>query len=334
MKVLKAKNVNKYFKTKVKKSGLKESFKSLFNPQYIDVKAVNDINLEVEKGEIMAFMGPNGAGKSTTIKMMTGILFPTSGEIEVLGLIPWKKRKELSYKIGSVFGQKSQMWFHLPPEDTFDLMADIYEIDRYDYKKRVKELVDRFDIGNLLTIPVRKLSLGQRIRCEIAVSLLHKPEIIFLDEPTIGLDVVVKNQIRELIKDLNKKEQLTVFLTSHDVGDVEKLCNRVIIIDHGKILLESTVSKLKREYLKNKILSLKLEEEYIPKLKGVEILKHKGTGIKLDLNTEECSMKDLLDNIVKNTAIVDMHVSETPMEEIIQNIYTGSGKNEKGEKIL
>jgi len=323
-KVVEVTDLTKNFKTKVKKSGLKESFKSLIHPIYKDVKAVQDISFSVDKGEILAFIGPNGAGKSTTIKMMTGILYPSHGTVNVLGLIPWKSRKKLSYKIGSVFGQKSQMWFHLPPEDSFELMGDIYELDRMEYKQKLKELVKRFQLEEFMHQPVRKLSLGQRIRCEIAVSLIHSPEILFLDEPTIGLDVVVKNQIRELIKDLNKRNQLTVFLTSHDVGDVEKLCRRVIVIDHGKLILHSTVNELKHDYLQTKILSLKLEDVYIPKLLGVTILKQKGTGLKLEVDTTQCTLQHIIDDIIKNTTIVDMMISETPMEEIIETIYTGS----------
>ncbi|MFP4461283.1 MAG: ATP-binding cassette domain-containing protein [Thermotogota bacterium] len=323
-KVVEVTDLTKNFKTKVKKSGLKESFKSLFHPVYKDVKAVQKISFSVEKGEILAFIGPNGAGKSTTIKMMTGILYPSHGTVNVLGLIPWKSRKKLSYKIGSVFGQKSQMWFHLPPEDSFELMADIYELDRMEYKQKLKELVKRFQLEEFMHQPVRKLSLGQRIRCEIAVSLIHSPEILFLDEPTIGLDVVVKNQIRDLIKDLNKRNQLTVFLTSHDVGDVEKLCRRVIVIDHGKLILHSTVNDLKHAYLQTKILSLKLEDVYVPKVQGVTVLKQKGTGLKLEVDTTQCSLQQIIDDIIKNTTIVDMMISETPMEEIIETIYTGN----------
>lgn len=329
MKIVSIEKLKKDFRTKVKKPGFRKSLKSLINPRYIDVNAVNNISFDVEKGEILAFMGPNGAGKSTTIKMLTGILYPTSGNVNILGLTPWNNRKKLSYKIGSVFGQKSQMWFHLPPEDTFELMGSIYELDKFEYKKRLKELINWFQIENLMETPVRKLSLGQRIRCEIAVSLLHKPEILFLDEPSIGLDVIVKNQIRSLIKELNKKENLTVFLTSHDVGDVEKLCNRVFVIDHGRLILESTIKELKHNYLNTKIISFKLEDEYLPKMNGVEILKHKNTGLKVEINTDICSIQSIIDDVIKNTTIVDMNISQTPMEEIIEHIYKGTGKYEK-----
>ena len=192
----------------------------------------------------MAFIGPNGAGKSTTIKMLTGILHPTSGEATVLGLTPWKDRERLSYKIGSVFGQKSQLWYHLPPIDTFNLLGKIYEMDQSEQIKRRDFLVETFEIGDLMKTPVRKLSLGQRMRCEIAASLLHKPEVIFLDEPTIGLDVVARQNVRQTLKQWNDQEKATIFLTSHDVGDIEYLAGRVVIINHGQIVLDDQVKTL------------------------------------------------------------------------------------------
>ncbi|MCP5455443.1 MAG: ATP-binding cassette domain-containing protein [Thermotogae bacterium] len=324
-KILKVEELRKTFRTKTKEPGFRGSMKSLFNPVYKETEAVSGISFEVSEGEMIAFIGPNGAGKSTTIKMITGILYPTSGNVSVMGMTPWTDRKKLSYKIGSVFGQKSQMWFHLPPEDTFELMGDIYEIDRSEYRKRLSELVKKFQLEELMNTPVRKLSLGQRIRCEIAVSLIHKPKVLLLDEPTIGLDVVVKNQIRELIKDINKKEGLTVFLTSHDVGDIEKLCKRVLVIDHGKLIMENDVPGLKYKYLSKKIVSFKLDEAYVPDIEGVKIIKQNGTGLKAEIDTKVSSVQKLMENIMKNTSIVDMNISETPMEEIIENIYTGGG---------
>jgi ABC-2 type transport system ATP-binding protein len=231
-----------------KKTGLLESMKNLFNPSLSEQIAVHPIDFQVEQGEILAFLGSNGAGKSTTIKMLTGILHPTCGRAEVLGFNPWQERKKLAFHIGSVFGQKSQLWYHLPPIDTFELMSRIYELPRGDYQKRRDELIERFELGEFLETPVRKLSLGQRMRCEIAATLLHRPKIVFLDEPTIGLDVVVKHKIRDLIKEMNQEEGTTLFITSHDAGDIEQLCKRAIVINHGKIILDDTVSNLKRQF--------------------------------------------------------------------------------------
>ncbi len=209
--IINVSNLSKRFEVKTKESGLRGSLKSIMKPSYRRVDAVNGIDFDVNEGEMLAFIGPNGAGKSTTIKMLSGILHPSGGEMEVLGLNPIKDRQQLSYNIGTVFGQKSQLWFHLPPADSFELLGKIYELDNNQLKKRVNLLTDIFEIGELVDIPVRKMSLGQRIRCEIAASLLHEPRIIFLDEPTIGLDVIVKQKIRDLIKTINSDEKTTIF---------------------------------------------------------------------------------------------------------------------------
>jgi ABC-2 type transport system ATP-binding protein len=231
MEAIRVANLKKIYRTRVKGEGLGASFRALAKPVYKEVHAVRDISFSVEKGEILAFIGPNGAGKSTTIKMLTGILHPTRGEISVMGFDPVRERQNLSYHIGTVFGQKSQLWFHLPPVDSFTLLGAIYDMDKPTLDKRIAELTERFELGDLLQTPVRKLSLGQRIRCEVAASLLHAPDILFLDEPTIGLDVVVKQNMRELILAMNREQGTTIFLTSHDTSDVEQVCRRAIIIE-------------------------------------------------------------------------------------------------------
>ena len=211
------------------------------------------MSLNVEKGEILAFIGPNGAGKSTTIKMLTGILCPSKGEALVAGINPAKQRKKLAYKIGTVFGQKEQLWTHLTPYDNFKFFGAIYDLKDYEIEKRIKELNDTLELDEFINTPVRNLSLGQRIRCEIAASLIHRPDILFLDEPTIGLDPVVKENIRVLIKRMNKEFGTTIFLTSHDVGDIEKLCKRVVIINDGKVEAtgsHKTLLKISKTYQK------------------------------------------------------------------------------------
>ena len=220
MNVIEVKNLKKTFKVKIKEKGFKGSIKSIFKPKYKSIKAVNNITFNVEKGEILAFIGPNGAGKSTTIKMLTGILQPDSGNVMVNGINPSKNRKQLAYSIGTVFGQKEQLWTHLTPYDNFKFFAAIYDIDSRVADKRIKELIETFELHDFVNTPVRNLSLGQRIRCEIVASLIHKPDVLFLDEPTIGLDPVVKENIRTLIKRMNKEYKTTVFLTSHDVSDI------------------------------------------------------------------------------------------------------------------
>jgi len=248
MTAINTKNLTKIYRTKVKSEGLGASFRALIKPERKEVQAVKNIDLSVDKGEIVAFIGPNGAGKSTFIKMLCGILHPTSGEISVLGMSPAAQRRKLAMRIGTVFGQKSQLWLHLPAVDSFTLLAAIYEIEDSERRRRVAELSELFELGDFLKTPVRKLSLGQRVRCEVAASLLHDPELLFLDEPTIGLDVVVKQAIRELIQRRNKERGTTVFLTSHDPSDIEQLCRRAVVIDHGRLVLDTPVESLRNEY--------------------------------------------------------------------------------------
>ncbi len=329
MSIIKVDNLSKTFKVKTKEEGLRGSVKSIFSPNFREIKAVNNISFEVEKGEILAFIGPNGAGKSTTIKMMTGILYPSSGNIEVLGMNPSSERKELSYKIGTVFGQKSQLWFHLPPLDSFHLLGNIYEMDKVKLQKRIELLKEIFEIGDLMDIPVRKLSLGQRIRCEIAASILHEPEIIFLDEPTIGLDVVVKQKIRELILQLNKEEKTTIFLTSHDSGDIEQLCKRAIIINHGEVVLNETIKNLKHDYLNKKIIQIKYNEIVNLEDCNLNIIKNKGNAIKVQVDTSKQDIEQVLTNLIKYGKVNDITISEPPLEEIISLIYQ---QNKEGDK--
>lgn len=255
-KIIEVKSLEKTFERKEKAKGLKD----FFNPKVTYFKAVDDISFEVNKGERVAFVGPNGAGKSTTIKMLTGILHPTEGEIKVAGFNPASQRKKVAYKIGCLFGQKSGLWMHLPAIDSYKLFGAIYDLDDDVALKRINHLIETFKIQDLVDVPVRRLSLGQRMICEIVGVLIHEPEIIFLDEPTIGLDIVVKERVRELIKEINEKSNVTVFLTSHDVSDIEKLCDRVIIIDKGKIVIDENIDLLKEKYLKKKTITVKREE--------------------------------------------------------------------------
>lgn len=321
MSIITVKNLSKTFKVKTKAPGFSGSLQSIVSPSYRTVEAVNNINFEVEKGEILAFIGPNGAGKSTTIKMITGILQPTSGEISVLGLDQIKDRKQLAYRIGTVFGQKSQLWFHLPPLDSFHLLGRIYDMETAQLKSRIHYLTDVFEIGDLMDVPVRKLSLGQRVRCEIAASILHQPEIIFLDEPTIGLDVVVKQKIRELILTLNKEEKTTIFLTSHDAGDIEQLCKRAIIINHGEIVLDDKIKRLKYDYLNRKVISIKYDEPVSVVRPDINILKQKGTALQVEVDTSLQDIDDVLTALIKLGKVNDITITEAPMEEIISHIY-------------
>ena len=253
MNVIETENLSKTFRVRQKEKGMKGSLKAIFKPQIQKIQAVDRISFHVEEGEILAFIGPNGAGKSTTIKMLTGILCPDSGSIKVLGLDPVRQRKQLAYEIGTVFGQKEQLWTHLTPYDNFCFFGAIYDIPGGEMKKRIAELSDTFALDAFINTPVRNLSLGQRIRCEIVASLIHRPKILFLDEPTIGLDPVVKENIRSLILQMNHEYHTTIFLTSHDTGDIEKLCRRIIIVNNGQIVLNDSMTHLKANYLNKKI---------------------------------------------------------------------------------
>lgn len=323
-KIIEIKHLSKTFKIKEKEKGFKGSLKSIIKPKYRLKKAVNNINLSIDKGEIIAFIGPNGAGKSTTIKMLTGILCPSSGGAMVSGINPAKQRKKLAYKIGTVFGQKEQLWTHLTPYDNFKFFGAIYDLKDYEIEKRIKELNDTLELNDFINTPVRNLSLGQRIRCEIAASLIHKPEILFLDEPTIGLDPVVKENIRVLIKRMNKEFGTTIFLTSHDVGDIEKLCKRVIIINDGKVVLDDSMSNLKYNYLNKKIIEVKMKEKVnLSDEDGITVLKDKGYSLKLSIDVSKKSVSDVI-KMLDTDKIIDINISNEPLENIIANIYKGS----------
>jgi ABC-2 type transport system ATP-binding protein len=327
--IIQVSDLSKTFTTTEKQAGLAGSLRALVKPKRQEVKAVKRITFSVDEGERLAFIGPNGAGKSTTIKMLVGILYPTEGSAQVLGLVPWKTREKLSYEIGAVFGQKSQMWYHLPPIDSFDLLCHIYELKRSDYQERLAYLVDLFEIEPYLKTPVRKLSLGERMRCEIAAALLHRPRILFLDEPTIGLDVVVKQRIRDLILSLNREEGVTVFLTSHDAGDVEILCHRAMVINHGEVIYDALVNDLKHNFLRTKTISLKLGTPWHPvDMLGVEMIKHKGYGVKLQVDIDKVSIETVMAQILSRNNLVDITIDEPPMEEIITKIYLATSKDE------
>jgi ABC-2 type transport system ATP-binding protein len=323
VKAIETKNLRKIYRTRVKTEGLGASFRALVRPEWREVEAVRGVSLDVEQGEVVAFIGPNGAGKSTFIKMLCGILHPTDGEITVLGLSPVRVRRRLSMRIGTVFGQKSQLWLHLPVVDSFTLLAAIYEIDDREKKRRVEELSELFELKDFLHTPVRKLSLGQRIRCEVAASLLHEPELLFLDEPTIGLDVVIKQAIRELILRRNRERGTTVFLTSHDPADIEHLCRRAVVIDRGSVVLDSPVEKLKSEYLGKKLIDVTFSApQALPTLEGVSSATEAG-GLKatLKVDTGIRPIGEVMERLSLMGAVTDITISNPPMEDIIAAIF-------------
>jgi ABC-2 type transport system ATP-binding protein len=321
MAVISVEHLTKSFKVKEKEKGFIGSVKSILKPRYKEVQAVDDISFEIEEGEVIAFIGPNGAGKSTTIKMLTGILYPDSGSIEVLGINPTKSRKKLAYEIGTVFGQKEQLWMHLTAYDNFKFFGAIYDIPEKETEKRIEELSKLFNLGKFINTPVRNLSLGQRIRCEIVASLIHRPKVLFLDEPTIGLDPVVKESIRKLIKQMNKEYHTTIFLTSHDISDIEKLCKRVVIINNGQIVMDDSMTNLKYHYMDKKVIEVKLKDKVnFSNAKGIKILKEKENSLRIEINTNETDLTTVL-KLIDPENILDINISNTPLEEIISAIY-------------
>lgn len=300
--IIEACNLTKKFRLKKPGKGLK----NLFKPQYKTVVAVNNISFAIKPGERVAFIGPNGAGKSTTIKMLSSILYPTSGEARVLGMIPWSNRRRLAYDIGTVFGQRSQLWYHLPVQDSFALMGKIYNVPEIAFKKRLSRLVRLFEIRDLLNSPTRSLSLGQRMRCEIVASLIHNPKVLFLDEPTIGLDITAKAIIRNLIRQQALEEETTLLLTSHDTDDMEKVCDRVIVINKGKLIFDDSLTTLRDSYLNKKYL---------------EITTESGEKIRKVIDTRQIPVKTALDELVQTYHVADLTVENPPMEEIIKEIY-------------
>ena len=322
---IKINHLSKNFITRDTFPGIFGTIKGLFFAQNRELIAIKDLSFEIVAGERVAFIGPNGAGKSTTIKMLTGILHPTSGHVEVLGLVPWKDRHALGYQIGTVFGQRTQLWYHLPPSDTFDLLSKIYEIDPQTYKDRLRELIGLFEIEHLLYKPVRQLSLGERMRCEIVASLLHKPKILFLDEPTIGLDINAKLMIRGLLNRLSRDHGTTLFLTSHDTADIEQVCDRVIVLDKGLIITDSSLKDLKKTYMKKKILTLAMDEEYLSlSLPGIKVLENAHNHFICEVDIESMPIDRVIQETLKLTTLKDITIEDPSMEEVIRLLY---GKN-------
>jgi len=313
-------NLKKTFKVR-KKDGF---WKSLLSPEYQDVEAVKGLSFRLERGERVAFVGPNGAGKSTTIKILSGILHPSDGKVTINGLTPWVDRTKMAYQIGTVFGQRSQLWYHLPARETFELLSYAYEMERDEFKKRLVTLVDAFDAGSLIEKPVRQLSLGERMRCEIIASLLHKPSILFLDEPTVGLDVVSKGVIRDLVKQASEQDGTTVLLTSHDTGDMERVCDRVIVIDHGQLVTDQRVKDLRTGYIHEKVMTLAMVQLEIDlALNGVRIIEKLPHHLKISIDTSLVSVESVLQAAMGKSGLEDITVEDPPTEDIIKAIYSG-----------
>lgn len=324
-------NLKKEFKKTIKDPGLKGSIKSFFKPQNEIITAVKDVSFHVPKGEVLGFIGPNGAGKSTVIKMLTGILTPTSGRCEINGQIPYKNRKNYVKEIGVVFGQRTQLWWDLALRETYTVLKEIYEVEDSAYKKRMAFLNEVLELEDFITSPVRTLSLGQRMRADIAASLLHSPKVLFLDEPTIGLDVVVKDNIRKAIKAINAEENTTVILTTHDLKDVENLCERIVMIDKGSKVFDGEISDLKKKIGQSRELTfvpektnalkeLDFKKEF--KLSDEDIdISDNGVSVTVRFNSGKVSVERMLNYTLSKIHVKDISVSDADIEEIIKSIY-------------
>lgn len=314
--------ISKTFKVAKRNSGLKAALKSFFKREYTYIDAVKNVSFSIEKGEIVGYIGPNGAGKSTTIKMLSGILLPTAGNIRVNGLDPFKDRKKYVSNIGVVFGQRSQLSWDIPAEDTFDLLKDIYDLSDKEYQKTKTELVNLLNIQEVMKQPVRSLSLGQRIRCEIAASLLHKPKILFLDEPTIGLDAESKKIVRDFIKKLNKNHKTTVILTTHDMTDIAALAKRIILIGKGELLYDGTLSNLKKKYGSYKEVLVSTNEKIDKiRLKGI-IKKSKNiNGYSFIIDSNVLLLSKLLNNLSLKYVINDIDIKNESIDDVILKLY-------------
>jgi ABC-2 type transport system ATP-binding protein len=314
--------LSKRFVSRRRTAGLKAAVIQLFHPQHSEHLAVDRLSFRIGRGERVAFVGPNGAGKSTTIKMLSGILHPTGGRASVLGLTPWRDRHPLAYRIGAVFGQRSQLWYHLPAADSFELLGRVYDRPRHAHRQRLRELVDLFELGSEIDKPVRELSLGQRMRCEIVASLLHDPEIVFLDEPTIGLDVTAKAAIRDVLREQSQREGKTLLFTSHDTGDMESVCDRVIIIHHGRVLVDQPLLVLRQAHLRRKLLTLQTAEADVAiDLPGVAVVSRQPHRIELEVDLDVLHVEQVVGYVMSRARLRDLTVNDPPMEDVIRELY-------------
>ena len=307
-----------------RREGFLGSVRTLFNPQYETIQAVNDISFRINEGELVGYIGPNGAGKSTSIKMLCGILVPTAGKIEVNGLVPHKNRMENARQIGAVFGQKTQLWWDVPVIESLRLFRDIYKVSEAQYKRNLDLFNDLLDLHEFQNTPVRQLSLGQRMRADMAAALLHSPRLLFLDEPMIGVDVVAKERLRVFIKEINRDQKVTALFTTHDMVDIEKLCSRIMIIDHGRIVYDGNIDQMRNKYGTQRTLVVEFEEvvpDFVPA--RAALVKSEARKKWFTFNRFETSPSTLIASISSQHSIIDLAVEEPEIEAIVRTIYQG-----------
>lgn len=324
MTIIKAKNLGKIYKTQQLEKGLTGIVKGLFVRKTKEHHALTDVSFDIEKGDIVGYLGPNGAGKSTTLKILSGIMTPTTGEVLVNGIRPYDNRKANAKQIGVVFGHKTQLWWDLPAIDSLRLMKDMYQVDETSFNKNLDDFVDILDLKNFVDKPVRQLSLGQRMRVEIAASLLHNPDILFLDEPTIGLDVVAKQKIRDFILKVNKERNITVILTTHDMGDISSLCNKIILIDGGQVKFNGNTKVFEQKYGSNVVLECMIkspDQLNNLKLEIGEIIEQEDNKLMIKFNKEENSLIEIIPHITSQIEIEDLTIHQDDIESIVKRIF-------------
>jgi len=322
MSIISVRKLSKHFKVSKHHRGTMGAVRNLFSRQHTTVRAVDEISFEIQPGELVGYIGPNGAGKSTTIKMLTGLLVPTSGELSVNGLVPWKERQSYVSRVGAVFGQRTTLWWDLPVIETLSLLQHIYKIPPGRFEANLKEFRETLELDPFLNTPVRALSLGQCMRADLCAALLHDPDLLFLDEPTIGLDVVAKERIRGFIQKVNRQRGTTVILTTHDLSDVEKLCQRVMIIDHGKLLYDGNLSALKDRFSGKRELVVEFAEEYAnPQIASAKLTHQDGSRVTYHFSRDTITASELIGGISAQYRIRDLEVREPEIEETIRRIY-------------
>ena len=319
-------NINKTFKVAKRGKGMGAAFNALFRREYQYVHALDDVSFHIGEGEIVGYIGPNGAGKSTTIKVMSGILVPDSGECVIMGYTPWKDRRKYVADIGVVFGQRTQLWWDVPIADSFDLLRDIYRIPAGEYRRNLAMLSETLGLGEFINTPLRQVSLGQRMRAEIAASLLHSPKVLFLDEPTIGLDAVSKLNVRQFIKTVNRKKKLTVILTTHDMNDIEALTDRIILIGRGKILYDGSLQAIKAKFHTYRMLNVTFSPHEIPvNIEHADLINWSGERVVYRLDTARTTVSKAIAELSGTLNILDMGGENPPVEEIIAGLYKEYG---------
>ena len=319
--MIEVEHITKEYKVAKREAGFHNAVKALFSRKYDTVRALNDISFKIDDGEILAYIGPNGAGKSTTIKILCGILTPDKGNCIVDGYVPWKDRKSYVKNIGVVFGQRSQLWWDIPVIDSFELIKDMYGIDSCTYKQNVSELCHLLDLEKIVKTPARNLSLGQRMRCEIVASLLHNPKILFLDEPSIGLDAVSKLAVRDFIKRINAEKGTTVILTTHDMQDIEALTHRVMLIGKGQILLDGNLEELKKRVSDKKEIRIKHSGKTPTLCEGMNYLEQKDDKLRISLDPKMISVSEGIAYLSRETELIDLEVSDISAEEMVARLY-------------